>query len=91
MAAGARVEGGILENDSGDDLNRPLGMATLTRRDLFQCAGLAMSAATVPFTRTRAAPAQSGGGPTPSVSPVMEKLSTYMSEAALRPLPGDVV
>jgi 2-methylcitrate dehydratase PrpD len=80
-----------LENDSGDDLDRPLGMATLTRRDLFQRAGLAMSAASVPLTRTSAAPAQTRGGPTPNVSPVMEKLSTYMSEAALRPLPEAVV
>src|SRR6202163_3491868 len=62
----------------------------LTRRDIFQCAGLGLSAAAVPFNRIGAA-ASPAAVNTQKVSPVMEQLSAYMSEAALRPLPADVV
>jgi 2-methylcitrate dehydratase PrpD len=66
-------------------------MPKLTRRDIFQCAGLGLSAAAVPFNRIGAAASSATVNHTQNVSPVMEKLSAYMSEAAVRPLPDDVV
>jgi len=66
----------------------------VTRRDLFGFAGIALAATALPVrfpvtsgsakTAPGTAPAASG------VSPVMEKLSTYMSDAGGRPLPGNV-
>ncbi len=67
----------------------------LTRRDLFGFAGLAIAATALPvrFPVTPAsAETVAGAAPAePGVSPVMERLSTYMSEAASRPLPRIVI
>lgn len=63
----------------------------LTRRSLLRRASLAMAAGLVPLGRGWAAqderPATGGQG----ISPVMRRLSTYMSEAADRVLPDNVV
>jgi 2-methylcitrate dehydratase PrpD len=65
---------------------------SLSRRDLFEIAGLAIAAAAVPSTMAF------GGAPPPhdhaaveGISSFMERLSTYMSEARSRALPEEVV
>ena len=57
------------------------GGGGLSRRNLLQCAGWTVAAAALP-SRLFAAD---------SISPVMAKLSSYMSEAGGRPLPDEVV
>ncbi|MGH8325933.1 MAG: MmgE/PrpD family protein [Steroidobacteraceae bacterium] len=62
----------------------------LTRREFWAMAGSAGVAAGFPSTRALAG-AHAPAASTPrSVSPVMERLSTYMSEAAGRDLPAEV-
>jgi 2-methylcitrate dehydratase PrpD len=58
----------------------------LTRRGLLQRAGGFIAAAAIPAGRIGAAPA-----PAAAISPVMTTLSTYMSEAAGRALPDQVI
>jgi 2-methylcitrate dehydratase PrpD len=64
----------------------------LTRRRLLELVGTALAAATLPFDEARANPAASSSQAktAPHLSPVMEKLSSYMSEAGERALPDDV-
>ena len=67
--------------------------AGLTRRSLMQKAGGLLALSAVPFPSVlplaaAAVPAPADSGP--SISPVMARLSAYMSEAADRPLPDDV-
>src|SRR5260370_5742091 len=66
------------------------GQTIVSRRSLFELAGLAVATATFPPSMLIANPAPSremtGQGP----SPVMDKLSTYMSEASGRALPDEV-
>lgn len=76
--------------------NPPLTGSTargMTRRDLFGVAGVALAASVLPAPLATAAPlawsADETG--TPGVSPVMARLSTYMSEAGGRALPDTVV
>jgi 2-methylcitrate dehydratase PrpD len=64
--------------------------ATLTRRSLFELAGLAIAAAGLPDDLAMAMQTPSTDKAVPSVSPVMDKLSTYMSEASSRALPDEV-
>ncbi|HZV60072.1 MAG TPA: MmgE/PrpD family protein, partial [Candidatus Eremiobacteraceae bacterium] len=71
----------------------------LTRRSLFEFAGLAIATAALPdalpgtpFPDPALAKAPSTvDSAAKGVSPVMEKLSSYMSGAAARALPDDVV
>jgi 2-methylcitrate dehydratase PrpD len=71
----------------------PLGK--ITRRSLFELAGLAIATAALPPNlpavqeqeEDSAHPSDTGQG----ISPVMERLSTYMSEAKDRALPEEVV
>src|ERR1700674_3636366 len=61
--------------------------AMLTRRGLFEFAGVAIATAALPPFVAFANPAASQDSPAldsqaQSISPVMEKLSTYMSKAA---------
>ncbi len=65
----------------------------LTRRGLFEFAGLAMLSTAVPSCATLPQPPleQDHPLPSPATSPVMEKLSSYMSQAGARPLPEEVV
>lgn len=67
--------------------------AFLSRRDLFQRAGLAIAAAAIPPVAGMAkSPAGPSAGPAAEgVSPVMAKLSAYMSEAQDRALPDETV
>jgi 2-methylcitrate dehydratase PrpD len=64
----------------------------ITRRDWFELAGLAI-ATTAMSTRVLAGSASTSEdeAPTASLSPTMDKLSRYMSEAGERALPDEVV
>src|ERR1700674_2803745 len=65
--------------------------AMLTRRSLFELTGLALATAALPpgvtMTKLSAEPESAA----PNAGPVMEKLSTYMSDASGRALPDEVV
>lgn len=65
----------------------------LTRRGLFEFAGLAITSAVFPFSSAIAQPSLKQDHPLPSspISPLMEELSNYMSQAATRALPEEVV
>jgi 2-methylcitrate dehydratase PrpD len=67
--------------------------ATMTRRKLFEFAGLAIATATLPPMVAQATPFASTQADVSSVDvgSVMEKLSTYMSQAGERALPDEVV
>src|SRR5487761_1112774 len=87
---------GATETDMGRDRDSNVlagnCSTSLTRRGLFELAGLATAAAVLParagLGARPASPAIAAGQP---VSPVMEKLSTYMSEARSRALPDEGV
>jgi 2-methylcitrate dehydratase PrpD len=66
--------------------------ATLTRRDLFEGAGLAIAFAAFPSATAFAEPflEQDQPLPPPPISPLIEEVSVYMSQAATRPLPEEV-
>ena len=65
----------------------------LTRRGLLELAGLAFASAAFPSGAAVAERrvAQDEAAPSQGISPVMEKLSTYLAEAAARALPDEVV
>lgn len=73
------------------------GAVKISRRGLIGLAGAAVASAAIPaatsFAQTpETAPAKQTPPATPeSNSQIIEKLSVYMSEAATRPLPGEVV
>src|SRR5260221_979590 len=73
-----------------DDAKRLTPSPSLTRRDLVEFAGLAIAAAALPTQMLAAAP-PSHADPQQNVSSIMERLSIYMSEAASRSLPAEVV
>ncbi len=66
------------------------GGAILSRRSLFELAGLAVATAAIPPGAVMAKPSPSGDSNGPGVSLVMDKLSRYMSEASGRALPDEV-
>jgi len=66
------------------------GGAILSRRGLFELAGLAVATAAIPPGAVMAKPSPSGDSNGQGVSPVMDKLSRYMSEASGRALPDEV-
>lgn len=83
--------------DERDKIKSETGSSvTLTRRSLFELAGLAAATAAVPQVATTQAssvastsiPSKASAG---AANPVMATLSTYMSEARGRALPEDVV
>jgi len=73
--------------------NRPAenGGAILSRRSLFELAGMAVATAALPPGIVMAKPSPGGDSNEQGVSPVMQKLSTYMSEASGRALPDEVI
>ena len=80
--------------DRGSQERRANACAALTRRSLFEFAGMALASAALPSCSTGAQPRfvdQDRPISPPPISPLMEKLSTYMSQAATRPLPEEVV
>src|SRR6266852_2252982 len=80
-----------MEHDSRKDLPPKNGAANLTRRGLFELAGLAVAASVLKPELAMATQSETPKTAAPGISPVMEKLSSYMSEAAARALPEDVV
>src|SRR5260370_12222505 len=66
------------------------GGAMLTRRSLFELAGLAIATAGLPDDLAMAMQSASTDKAAQGPSPVMDKLSTYMSEASGRALPDEV-
>ena len=62
----------------------------LSRRSLLGVAGLAVAAAVLPSVAEKAQPLGSTGNEGPAISSTMDKLSTYMSNAAEAKLPDDV-
>jgi 2-methylcitrate dehydratase PrpD len=73
------------------DTQGRMGGAMLTRRSLFEFTGLALATAALPPGVTRAEPSADRRSAAQNAGPVMEKLSTYMSEASGRALPDEVV
>jgi 2-methylcitrate dehydratase PrpD len=66
------------------------GPAILSRRSLLELAGMAVATAALPPRAAMAKPFASTGITGQGVSPVTDKLSTYMSEASARELPDEV-
>src|SRR5258707_11907300 len=64
--------------------------AILSRRSLLELAGLAVASAAIPSRAALAEPFSSLDSTGQGVSPVMDKLSTYMSDASGRTLPDEV-
>lgn len=79
-----------MEQHKGDDAKQRCGRSSLTRRGLFEVAGLAIAAATLP-PKLASACAPLDPGAAQETSSVMERLSRYMSEARSRALPDEVV
>jgi 2-methylcitrate dehydratase PrpD len=67
------------------------GETKLTRRTLFEFAGLAIAAAGLPPRFAVGSSSSEPARSAESVSPVMAQLSAYMGEANRRPLPAEVV
>ena len=67
------------------------GGPILTRRNLLELAGLAFATTAIPTAAITAKPAANLDEAAQGVSPVMDKLSRYMSEADERALPDEVV
>jgi len=74
-------------NKCGPEENGP---AILSRRSLLELAGIAVATAALPSTAVMAKPFPSKDTIEQGVSPVTDKLSTYMSEASGRALPDEV-
>src|SRR5205823_14614827 len=66
------------------------GGAILSRRSLFELAGLAVATAAIPPGAVMAKPSPSGASNGQGVSLVTDKLGRYMSEGASRALPEEV-
>jgi 2-methylcitrate dehydratase PrpD len=66
------------------------GGAILSRRSLLELTGLAVASAAIPAGTSILQPIPGGDSSEQDVSPVMHKLSTYMSEASGRALPDEV-
>ena len=75
---------------ANDNAKRLTASSSLTRRDLFEFAGLAIAAAALPTQMPAAAP-PARANPQQNISSIMERLSVYMSEAASRSLPAEVM
>jgi len=75
----------------GKDRPARSGGTILTRRDLLELAGLALASTAIAPGAAASGAAASQVEAAHGVSPIMDKLSTYMSEAAERALPDEVV
>jgi 2-methylcitrate dehydratase PrpD len=74
----------------GDDHERFGAPAALSRRNLFEFAGLGLLAAAAPGNKLLASPPGDAVGAHRNPISVMDRLSAYMSEAAARALPDEV-
>ena len=73
-----------------DDGKELIARSSLTRRSLFEFAGLAIATAALPSQVSLSAALPARRSSQQKVSSIMEALSTYMSEAAGRALPEEV-
>lgn len=80
-----------MTHDRGDEGKQAGANHSLTRREFWALAGFAGAAAGLPAASALAGTHASQAGTPHGVSPVMERLSAYMSEAAGRELPAQVV
>ncbi|HZV60633.1 MAG TPA: MmgE/PrpD family protein, partial [Candidatus Eremiobacteraceae bacterium] len=71
--------------------SKPFDPSPITRRNLLEWAGLALTAAAVPTPALGALSSPPQSTTSKSAGSVMNALSTYMSETANRPLPEEVV
>jgi 2-methylcitrate dehydratase PrpD len=72
-----------------EDGRQPIAPPFLTRRGLFELAGLTVAAVTLPPRIGLAAVSAASRSPQQNTGSVMQTLSTYMSEAANRALPDE--
>lgn len=72
-----------------DDDKEPIGRPSLTRRNLFEFAGLAIATAAFPLETSLRGASPLGASSQQKISPIMETLSAYMSEARGRALPEE--
>jgi 2-methylcitrate dehydratase PrpD len=79
----------VMRYADSDDFTSGSVSPSLPRRSLFEFAGLAIAAALLPSQLASAWTLGRRPNSKPSVGPVMEALSTYMSEAAGRALPDE--
>ena len=79
-----------MKGDPSDDDKEPIERPSLTRRELFEFAGLVIATAAFPFETSLRAASPLGGSSQQKTSPIMETLSAYMSEARGRALPDEV-
>jgi 2-methylcitrate dehydratase PrpD len=80
-----------MQHDPQQESKEPRTSVSLTRRELFELAGLAVAAAALPRKTAFADERSAGRGAMQDISSVMERLSTYMSEARSHALPDEVV
>jgi 2-methylcitrate dehydratase PrpD len=80
-----------MEPDQYADLRTSNGVALLTRRGWLKRASWVVAAAALPRGPRLFAQAHGSASDASSISPVMERLSNYMSEARGRTLPDDVL
>jgi 2-methylcitrate dehydratase PrpD len=80
-----------MTHDGGAEDEEPGANHGLTRREFWALAGLAGAAAGLPPARALAGARPPRVGDPQNVSAVMERLSAYMSEAASRELPAEVI
>src|SRR5260370_10499162 len=79
-----------MEDDPGKD-SAESQAASLTRRNLFELAGLAIATAALPPQLFSANSSGNGAKSTPAADSIIARLSTYMSEASARALPDEVI
>jgi len=91
LAQGARRGRTRMGHSGRTDEPAGSGGAVLTRRGLLELAGLAFATTAIPPVAAFAEAVGSQDEAALGVSPVMDKLSRYMSEACERALPDDVL
>ena len=79
-----------MKRHTGGDSRERRPSASLTRRGLFEIAGLAIAATALPQKAVLAATPPLGSRTAQETGSVMKYLSTYMSEASSRALPDEV-
>ena len=80
-----------MEQGTDEHVNEPCASPSVSRRGLFEIAGLAVAAAALSPKMAFARVLRLGPGAAQDTKSVMERLSAYMSEARSRTLPDEVV
>jgi 2-methylcitrate dehydratase PrpD len=80
-----------MRHGAGDVAKDPRARSSLSRRGLFEIAGLAVAVAAVPPKIALAAASRFGTQSAQQSSSIIERLSTYMSAASSRPLPDEAL